>query len=163
MKTRKISLYALLIALALILSYLESLVPMSFAVPGIKMGLPNIVIVFALYKLGFKAAGCISIIRVLLVSLLFGNVMVMIYSLAGAVLSLCLMYLLRKSGKFSSVGVSVVGALGHNAGQVLTAMLLLETGGLIYYLPALCISGAVAGVCIGILGGIIVKRIEIKK
>lgn len=163
MKTRKISLYALLVALALILSYLESLVPMSFAVPGIKMGLPNIVIVFALYKLGFKAAGCISIVRVFLVSLLFGNVMVMIYSFAGAALSLCLMYLLRKSGKFSSVGVSVVGALGHNAGQVLTAMLLLETGGLIYYLPALCISGAVAGVCIGILGGIIVKRIEIKK
>lgn len=161
MKTKKISLYALLIALALILSYLESLVPMSFAVPGIKMGLPNIVIVFALYKLDFKAAGCISIIRVLLVSLLFGNVMIMIYSLAGAVLSLCLMWLLRKSGKFSSVGVSVAGALGHNAGQILTAMLLLETGGLIYYLPALCISGAVAGICIGIVGGILIKRIKI--
>ncbi len=163
MKTKKISLYALLVALALILSYLESLVPMSFAVPGIKMGLPNIVVVFALYKLDFKAAGCVSIIRVLLVSLLFGNVMVMIYSLAGAVLSLCLMWLLKKSGKFSSVGVSVAGALGHNAGQVLTAMILLETGGLIYYLPALCISGAVTGVCIGLVGGIIVKRIEIKK
>lgn len=161
MKTKKISLYALLIALALILSYLESLVPMSFAVPGIKMGLPNIVIVFALYKLDFKAAGCISIIRVLLVSLLFGNVMIMIYSITGAVLSLCLMWLLRKSGKFSSVGVSVAGALGHNAGQILTAMLLLETGGLIYYLPALCISGAVAGICIGIVGGILIKRIKI--
>ncbi len=163
MKTKKISLYALLIALALILSYLESLVPMSFAVPGIKLGLPNIVIVFALYKLDFKAALCVSFIRVLLASLLFGNVMVMIYSLVGAALSLCIMWLLKKSGKFSSVGVSVAGALGHNAGQVLTAMLLLETGGLIYYLPALCISGAVAGVCIGLVGGIIVKRIEIKK
>lgn len=163
MKTKKISLYALLIALALILSYLESLVPMSFAVPGIKMGLPNIVIVFALYKLDFKAAACVSIIRVLLVSLLFGNVMVMVYSLAGAAVSLCLMWLFRKSGKFSSVGVSVIGALGHNGAQVLTAMLLLETGGLIYYLPALCISGTIAGVCIGILGGIIVKRVKIKE
>ena len=163
MKTKKISLYALLIALALILSYLESLVPMSFAVPGIKLGLPNIVIVFALYKLDFKAALCVSILRVLLVSMLFGNVMVMIYSLAGAALSLCIMWLMKKCGRFSSVGVSVGGALAHNAAQVLTAMLLLETGGLIYYLPALCISGAVAGVCIGILGGIIVKRIKIKE
>ena len=163
MKTKKLTTHALLLALALILSYLESLVPMSFAVPGIKLGLPNIVVVFALYKLDFKAAACVSIIRVLLVSLLFGNVMVMIYSLAGAVLSLCLMWLLKKSGKFSSVGVSVAGALGHNAGQVFTAMLLLETGGLIYYLPALCISGAIAGVCIGLIGGIIVKRVKIKE
>lgn len=160
MKTRKLTLYALLLALALILSYLESLVPLSFAVPGIKMGLPNIVIVFALYKLGFKAAGCISLLRVILVSILFGNVMTMIYSLAGAVLSIIMMWLLKKSGRFSTVGVSVAGALGHNAGQVLTAMLLLETGGLIYYLPALCVSGAVAGVCIGIAGGIVVKRIK---
>ncbi len=160
MKTRKLTLYALLLALALILSYLESLVPLSFAVPGIKMGLPNIVIVFALYKLGFKAAGSISLLRVILVSILFGNVMTMIYSLAGAVLSIIMMWLLKKSGRFSTVGVSVAGALGHNAGQVLTAMLLLETGGLIYYLPALCVSGAVAGVCIGIAGGIVVKRIK---
>lgn len=160
-RTGKLSLYALLLALALILSYLESLVPLSFAVPGIKLGLPNVVIVFALYKLGFKGAAGISIVRVLLVTILFGNVMIMIYSLAGAVLSLALMWLLKKSGKFSSVGVSVAGALGHNTGQILTAMLLLETPGLIYYLPALCISGAIAGVCIGIVGGIVVKRIKL--
>ncbi len=161
MKVKRLTLYALLVALALILSYLESLVPLSFAVPGIKMGLPNIVIVFALYKLGFKAAGAVSIVRVLLVSMLFGNVMIMIYSLAGAVLSLALMWLLKKSGKFSTVGVSVVGALGHNVGQIITAIFLLETGGLIYYLPALCVSGAIAGVCIGIAGGIVVKRIKV--
>ncbi len=161
MKTKKLTLYALLLALALILSYLESLVPMSFAVPGIKLGLPNVAIVFALYKLGFKGAGSISIVRVLLVTILFGNVMTMIYSLAGAVLSLAVMWLLKKSGKFSSVGVSVAGALGHITGQILTAMLLLETGGIIYYLPALCISGAVTGVLIGLLGGILVKRIKL--
>lgn len=160
-KTKKLTLYALLLALALILSYLESLVPMSFAVPGIKLGLPNVVMVFALYRLGFKAVGSISIVRVLLVSMLFGNVMTMAYSLAGAVISLVLMWLLKKSGKFSPVGVSVAGALGHNAGQIFTAMLLLETGGIIYYLPALCISGAVTGVLIGILGGILVKRIKV--
>lgn len=160
-KTKNLTLYALLLALALILSYLESLVPMSFAVPGIKLGLPNVVMVFALYRLGFKAAGSISIVRVLLVNMLFGNVMTMAYSLAGAVISLVLMWLLKKSGKFSPVGVSVAGALGHNAGQIFTAMLLLETGGIIYYLPALCVSGAVTGVLIGILGGILVKRIKV--
>ena len=161
MKTKKLTMYALLVALAMILSYLESLVPLSFAVPGIKMGLPNIVIVFALYKLGFKAAGCISLIRVVLVSILFGNVMSMIYSLAGAVLSLAVMWLLRRIGKFSSVGVSVAGALGHNVGQVVTAIVLLETGGLVYYLAPLCVSGAVAGIIIGIAGGIVVKRVKI--
>ena len=161
MKTKRLTLYALLVALAMILSYLESLVPLSFAVPGIKMGLPNIVIVFALYALGFKAAGCISIIRVLLVSLLFGNVMSMAYSLAGAVVSLGLMWLLKKSGKFSSVGVSVAGALGHNVGQVACAMVLLETGGLVYYLAPLCISGTEAGIIIGLCGGIVVKRVKI--
>ena len=161
MKTKKLTMYALLVALAMILSYLESLVPLSFAVTGIKMGLPNIVIVFALYKLGFKAAGCISLIRVVLVSILFGNVMSMIYSLAGAVLSLAVMWLLRRIGKFSSVGVSVAGALGHNVGQVATAIVLLETGGLVYYLAPLCISGTIAGVIIGIAGGIVVKRVKI--
>lgn len=150
-----------MVALALILSYLESLVPMSFAVPGIKMGLPNIVIVYALYKLGFKAAGSVSLVRVLLVSILFGNVMVMIYSLAGAVLSLAVMGVLKKSAKFSTVGVSVAGALGHNIGQIICAVFLLETGGLVYYLPALCVSGVVAGICIGIAGGIVVKRVKV--
>lgn len=162
MKTKKLTMYALLVALALILSYLESLVPLSFAIPGIKMGLPNIVIVFALYKLSFRAAGCISLIRVVLVSILFGNVMSMAYSLAGAVLSLAVMWLLKRCGRFGSVGVSVAGALGHNLGQIATAVLLLETPGLVWYLPALCVSGAVAGLCIGILGGILVKRIDVK-
>lgn len=162
MKVKKISLYGLLIALAMVLSYLESLVPLSFAVPGIKMGLPNIVIVFALYKMGFRPACLISLLRVLLVSILFGNVMSMIYSLAGAAVSLGLMWLLKKWDKFSCVGVSVAGALGHNAGQIVTAMILLETGGLIYYFPALCVSAAVAGICVGILGGILIKRINPK-
>lgn len=162
MKIKKLTLNALMIALAMVLSYLESLVPLSFAVPGIKMGLPNIVIVFVLYKMGFKPACLISLIRVVLVSILFGNVMSLVYSLAGAVLSLAVMWLLKRWEKFSCVGVSVAGALGHNAGQIVTAMLLLETGGLIYYFPALCVSAVVAGVCIGVLGGILVKRLNLK-
>lgn len=162
MKTKKLTFYSLMLALALVLSYLESLVPLSFAVPGIKMGLPNIVIVFVLYKKGFFPAGCISIVRVLLVSILFGNAMSMFYSMAGAILSLAIMGLLKKSGKFSCAGVSVAGAISHNAGQIAMAALLLKTTGLIYYFPVLCVSGVVAGICVGILGGILVKRADVK-
>ena len=163
MKARKVALYGVLIALALVLSYLESLVPLSFAVPGIKMGLPNIVIVYALYALGFKDAALISLLRVLLVSILFGNVMSLAYSLAGAVLSLLVMLLLVKSGKFGTTGVSVAGAVAHNAGQILMAMLLLETAQISWYLPVLCVSGTVAGICVGLLSAVLLKRIRPKK
>ncbi|MGN1002718.1 MAG: Gx transporter family protein [Oscillospiraceae bacterium] len=163
MKARKVALYGVLIALALVLSYLESLVPLSFAVPGIKMGLPNIVIVYALYALGFKDAALISLLRVLLVSILFGNVMSLAYSLAGAVLSLLVMLLLVKSGKFGTTGVSVAGAVAHNAGQILMAMLLLETAQISFYLPVLCVSGTVAGICVGLLSAVLLKRIRPKK
>lgn len=162
MKPRKAALCGVLIALALILSYLESLVPLSLAVPGIKMGLPNIVIVFALYSLGFKDAVIISVIRVVLVSILFGNVLSMAYSLAGAVLSLAVMLLLYKSRRFGTTGVSVAGAVAHNAGQILTAMLLLETAQISYYLPVLCVSGTVAGICVGVVSAIVIRRVKPK-
>lgn len=161
MRTKKLALYALLTALAMILSYVESLVPLSFAVPGIKLGLPNIVIVFALYRLGLRPACVISLVRVVLVSILFGNLFSMVYSLAGAALSLCVMGLLKKWDKFSSVGVSVAGGLAHNLGQIIVAMFVLETAGLIYYLPALCVSGTIAGICVGVAGGIVVKRVNV--
>lgn len=162
MRAKKVALYGVLTALALVLSYLESLVPLSFAVPGVKMGLPNIVVVFALYTMSFRDAAAISLVRVLLVSILFGNVLSLAYSLAGAVLSLLVMLLLYRSGKFSVTGVSVAGAVAHNAGQILAAMLLLETAQISYYLPVLCVTGTVAGVCIGVISGVIIKRIKVK-
>ena len=163
MKAKNVALYGLLIALALVLSYLQSLVPLSFAVPGIKMGLPNIVVVFALYRLRARDAAVISLVRVLLVSVLFGNVFSLAYSAAGGVLSLLVMMLLKSTGKFSETGVSVAGAVAHNAGQILVAMFVLETGRLVYYLPVLCISGTVAGVCIGLVSALLVKRIRLEK
>ena len=163
MKAKNVALYGLLIALALVLSYLESLVPLSFAVPGIKMGLPNIVVVFALYRLRARDAAVISLVRVLLVSVLFGNVFSLAYSAAGAVLSLLVMMLLKSTGKFSETGVSVAGAVAHNAGQILVAVFVLETGRLVYYLPVLCISGTVAGVCIGLVSALLVKRVRLEK
>ena len=162
MKAGKVALYGLLIALALVLSYLESLVPLSFAVPGIKMGLPNIVVVFALYRLRWRDAAVISLVRVLLVSVLFGNVFSLAYSAAGAALSLLVMLGMKATGKFSETGVSVAGAVAHNAGQILVAVFVLETGRLVYYLPVLCISGTVAGICIGLVSALLVKRIRLK-
>ena len=162
MKTSKVAQYGLLTALALVLSYLESLVPPLW-VPGVKLGLPNLAVVFALYRLGWKDACAISLVRVMLVALLFGNGVSMAYSLAGAALSLALMGLLKKSERFSSVGVSVAGGVAHNAGQILVAMALLETARLAWYLPALWISGTVAGVLIGVVSGELVKRVPEQK
>ena len=162
MKAKSVALYGLLIALALVLSYLESLVPLSFAVPGIKMGLPNIVVVFALYRLRWRDAAVISLVRVLLVSVLFGNVFSLAYSAPGAALSLLVMLGMKATGKFSETGVSVAGAVAHNAGQILVAIFVLETGRLVYYLPVLCISGTVAGICIGLVSALLVKRIRLK-
>ena len=162
MKTKYLSRMALLLALALVLSYLESLVPLSFAVPGIKMGLPNIVIVWALYRLRFRDAAALSILRVLLVSLLFGSAFSLLYSLSGAVLSLAVMAGLKATKKFGCAGVSVAGAVAHNFGQILMAVLVLETGKLIYYFPVLCISGTVAGICIGLLAALLIKRTDMR-
>ena len=162
MKASKVAQYGLIAALALVLSYLESLVP-SLGVPGVKLGLPNIAIVFALYRLGWRDACIISLVRVFLVFLLFGNGAGLAYSLAGAALSLSLMGLLKKTGRFSSVGVSVAGGVAHNAGQILVAMALLETSRLAWYLPVLWVSGTIAGVLIGVVSGVLVERVPGQK
>ena len=150
----------LTIALAMIMSYIEALVPLSFAVPGIKMGLANIVIIFVLYKIGTKEAILVSLIRVILVSLLFSNVMAMAYSIAGAVLSLSVMWLLKKTDKFSFVGVSIAGGIMHNVGQIIMAVILLGTEQIALYLPVLIITGTATGVVIGIVSGLVINRFK---
>lgn len=160
MKTKNVAMLGLTIALAMIMSYIEALVPLSFAVPGIKMGLANIVIVFALYKMGAKEAVLVSIIRVILVSLLFSNAMAMAYSIAGAVLSLSVMCLLKKTDKFSCIGVSVSGGIMHNVGQIAMAVILLGTEQIALYLPVLIVTGTVTGVIIGIVSGIVINRFK---
>lgn len=158
MKASKVAQYGLITALALVLSYVESLLP-PLGVPGVKLGLPNLAVVFALYRLGFQDACAISLVRVVLVALLFGNGAALAYSIAGAVLSLALMGALKRTGKFSPVGVSVAGGVAHNAGQILVAMAMLETVRLAWYLPVLWISGTVAGVLVGVVSGVLVKRV----
>ena len=158
MNTKKITTLALLTAAAMILSYVESLLP-SVGVPGVKLGLANIAVIFALYRLGWREALGISIVRVFLVSLLFGSLSALLYSLAGAALSLGVMALLRRSERFSSVGVSVAGGVAHNAGQILMAMLLLGTARLAYYYPILVVTGVAGGVLTGLTAAMLVKRI----
>ena len=158
--TKKLVTLSALIAVAMILSYIESLIPSFVAVPGVKMGLSNIATVFTLYALGWPYAIIVSIIRVLLSALLFGNVTSLIYSLAGATLALASMILLKKLDKFSSVGVSVVGGLFHNVGQITAACLVMETTAISLYLIPLTISGTIAGVVIGLIAGNLVNRIK---
>ncbi len=163
MKTYRITIIGLLCALAMILSYLESLIPPIVPVPGIKMGLPNLIIVFALYKLGARPAFVLSLIRVFLVSLLFGSVLTLAYSTVGAVLSLLLMALFKKLGIFSEMGVSIIGGVSHNAAQITVACIIMETSQIAYYLPALIVSGVVTGAVIGIGGGLLIKKIDLKE
>ncbi len=162
MKTKKVTVMGLALALAMILSFVESQIPAFVAIPGVKMGLANIAVVFALYKLGWKEAALISLLRVVLVSLLFGNFASLFYSFAGAVLSLAGMIGLKKTGLFSEIAVSVVGGVLHNVGQIAMACLLLQTDVIHYYLPFLVLSGVLAGVVIGLLAGILAKRIRVE-
>lgn len=157
-KTKRLVLLAMLTAVAMILSYVESLLP-SVGIPGVKMGLANIAVIFALFRFGWKEAAALSLVRVVLVSLLFGSVGAMLYSLAGAVLSLAIMALLRRIDRFSTVGISVAGGVAHNAGQILMAMLILQTKQLLGYLPMLAVSGIAGGVLTGLAAALLIRRI----
>lgn len=162
-KSKTVAFAGICVALALILAYVEAMLPPLVAsLPGIKMGLPNIVIVFLLYRRGPVTAGIVSLLRILLVGMLFGNGVSILYSFAGGVLSLAVMVLLRKLKIFSTVGVSVAGGVLHNVGQILTAAVLLDTAQLGYYLAVLAVSGTVAGIIIGLCGSFLVKRIPEK-
>lgn len=144
----------------MILSFVESQIPPLVAVPGVKIGLANIVTVFLLYTLGWRAAGIVSIIRVLLSSLLFGNVQSLIFALSGALLSFVVMIVAKHLLPFGTVGVSVLGAIAHNAGQIIAAVIVMETVGVAYYFIPLVISGTLGGVLVGIVAAVITKRLE---
>ena len=158
--SKRVARYALLTALAMALSWLESLVPLSMAAPGMKLGLTNIVVVFALYRISLRDAAVLSLVRVLLVSMTFGNAYSFAYSLAGAVLSLTVMAVLKRTGKFSILGVSIAGGVGHNLGQIAVAMAVLGTARLAWYLPALLVSGTLAGAAVGAAGGLVAARVK---
>lgn len=159
-KTIKIATYGLLIALAFILSYIETLIPLNFAIPGMKLGLANLVVIVALYGMGGKEAFTLSMLRIVLVSLSFGNLSSMAFSIAGGFLSYLAMVLFKKFKLFSMTGVSIIGGVTHNIGQIVVAIFVVENINIIYHLPILLISGAVTGTLIGIVGALILNRIK---
>lgn len=159
---KKLALLGLCTAIAMVLAWVEiQLPPLTTAVPGIKLGLPNIAIIFILYRFGLKEAAAVSFVRILAVSLIF-NPATLPYSLAGGFLSLLGMALLKKTDLLSTTGVSVAGGVLHNVGQVFMAMLLLSTAGLGYYMIVLAVTGIVSGVFVGLCGGFAVKRVRIR-
>lgn len=162
-QTKKIAFLGVCASVALVLAYVESLVPPLYAaVPGIKLGLPNVAVIFVLYRYGVKEAAAVSFVRMVAVALLFGNPMTLAYSLAGGFLSLTAMALLRKVNFFSMVGVSVAGGVLHNVGQILMAILLLGTAELGYYLIVLAVTGTVSGIFVGLCGSFAVRRVHIR-
>lgn len=162
-QAHKIAFLGLCTAVAMVFAWVESLLPpLMAAVPGIKLGLPNIAIIFILYRFGWREAAAVSFVRIVAVSLLFGNPMTFAYSVAGGLLSLLVMTLLRKLDFLSTVGVSVAGGVFHNVGQILMAMLLLGTAELGYYLIVLAVTGTVSGIFVGLCGSFAVRRVQIR-
>ena len=160
-KTKKIAVLGVLTAVALVLSYLEAILPPLYAaVPGVKVGFPNVVVILILYRFGAKEAAMVSFMRVFIVALLFGNAMTLAYSIAGAVLSLILMMIFKKLDWFSAVGVSIIGGIAHNVGQIIVAILLLNSTLIAYYMIILTITGTLAGVAVGLAGSLLIKRLE---
>ena len=156
---RKTAYLGLLAAAAILCGYIEFLIPFNFGIPGVKLGLSNFVILIVLYTYGFPGALAVSLVRVLVTGFLFGNLFSMAYSLAGAVLSLAVMALLKRTGKFAIVGISAAGGAFHNIGQMIVAYAVTPALPLLWYLPVLMIAGVVTGIIIGIIAGIVLSRI----
>ena len=162
-RTSKLTIAALMAALALIFSYIEVLIPFNFGIPGIKLGIANLVIIVALDYLGTRYALLINVIRILIGGLLFSGVFGMLYSMAGALLSMLVMVLVKKCGLFSVTGVSMAGGVAHNLGQLLVAAFLVSNLKIFVYFPVLVISGVVSGAVIGILAYLVLKKLPAAK
>ena len=154
------ALMGVLVAVAFVLSYVEMVLHFSVGIPGVKLGLCHIVTLFALYRIDPKAAIFTCFVRIALNAWLFGNAMILAYSTAGAILSLAVMLLLYRLPIFSPVGVSLAGGISHNVGQILCAAILMETAGLVWYLPILLVSGCLSGVLVGLISGWLLRRFE---
>ena len=158
MKSR-VAYFGVFTALALIFSYVETLIPVNLGIPGVKLGLANLIIVVALYKMRLSEAYLLSVVRVLLAGFIFGNYFSIIYSLAGGLLSLTVMALLKKWGGFSLQGISIAGGVFHNIGQLIVAAVVVETFSVTYYFPVLLVAGVLTGLVIGIVAEMMLKRL----
>lgn len=159
MKT-KVAYFGVFTALAIIFSYVESLIPIHIGIPGVKLGLANLIIVIALYKMSVKEAYILSVVRIILAGFMFGNLFAILYSLAGGMLSLTIMSILKKTDQFSVYGISIAGGVFHNIGQLVMAIIVLESVSIGYYFPVLLISGLVTGFVIGVVSNGMMKRLK---
>lgn len=159
-KVKRLTQCAMLTALALIFSYIEFLLPINIGLPGIKLGIANIVIVIAIYKLGAVSGLVINIARILLSALLFGNMFSAIYALCGGLLSLLVMILLQKTKWFSVIGVSMAGGVFHNVGQILVATVLVSSVKALYYFPVLLLAGLVTGIINGFISTLVLRALK---
>ena len=159
LKTKRLALSAIFAALAMIFSYIEALLPLPVPIPGIKLGLANLIIVIAIYRLGFKYAFIINCIRIFAAGLLFTGVFGVIYSFAGGILSITVMYLLYKTNVFSIIGVSMAGGVAHNLGQLITACIIMSNIKLMSYFAVLLFSGMISGILIGFAASLIDNKI----
>ena len=160
MHGRKVAIFGVFTALALIFSYVELLIPINFGIPGAKLGLANLMTVLVLYKMGIKEALALSVTRIILSGFMFGNLFGILYSLSGGLLSFLVMVLLKKSDRFRVAGVSIGGGTAHNIGQRLVAMVVVQTNQEGYYLPVLLVAGEVTGLLIGLVAKEVLKRIQ---
>ena len=149
---QKAALYGMLIALAFIFSYVEAIIPMPLPVPGVKIGLANLVNVVGLYTVG--------LVRIVLVGFTFGNTFSMVYGLSGGILSMAVMAGAKRCKWFGTTGISILGGVFHNVGQLLAASYVTGTFGVFSYFPVLLAAGVAAGGVIGLLGGMVVERIK---
>lgn len=154
-RTANIAYTGLCLALALILSYVESLIPFNFGIPGIKLGLANLCVVILLYICGIREALAVDLLRVILSGFLFGNLSMILYSLAGAALSFICMCLVHKTDRFGPMGVSLTGGVTHNIGQLTVAVFVLGTARIVYYVPVLIIAGALTGALLGFITSLV--------
>lgn len=158
--SKKIALNGLFIALALILSYLESLISLPFLIPGMKLGLANLAVMCALYLFDVKSALAVSLLRIIIIFLLFGNVTSLIFSLSGGIFSLIIMILLYKSRSFKIVTVSAAAGISHNLAQMLAALFVVKAVSFVHYTAILWFAGLIAGLITGTICGIILNRIK---
>ncbi|MCM1156969.1 MAG: Gx transporter family protein [Bacteroidales bacterium] len=160
MSTKKITILGMLLAVSLVLSYLESLLPVMIAVPGVKPGLANMVTMLVLYRFGGKSAGLFMTVRVLFSGLLFSGFAGIVYSFAGGVFCIVIMSIFRKCSFFSILGVSMLGAVFHNLGQIFAAWLIMENAHIFYYFPVLCLTGMLSGMAVGYLSAMLIRRFD---
>lgn len=159
-KTQRIAVIGVISAFAIILSYIESLISFNFFVPGVKLGLANLAVVMVMYIYGNREAIIVNFIRIFIVGLLFTNLFSILFSIAGAVISFLLMALAKRTGKLSVMGVSVIGGVSHNIGQIIVAAFVVETYSVIYYVPVLIVAGVVTGMINGIVSETLVKYLR---